>query len=634
MRVRAWRSVLIASFVFSITLVAQIPARGQVWPNGYSYARTITIAHAEVPNTDQTNFPVLFSGTYSYLATTSNGGGVTNSNGYDIIFTSDANGLSILPFERESYNATTGAVNFWVQVPTVSHTTDTVIYLFYSNSSVTTDQSNQNGTWDSNFKSVIHFPSSTSLQTQDSTSLGNNLTNSGATAGSGHIGGAAVTAANSAYLDLSNPAGFPTGTAQRTLETWFKKTDGSSANEEILGYGANTSNGDRFSVWFGSSSLGVETENDGRAFSWSNDGNWHHVALVLPSGGSRTSDVVVYLDGVLKSASGGSLTLNTSGADFAVGTVPGFHGNYGFNGLVDEIRVSNTARSADWIATEYNNQSSPSTFYSLGSATSYGGPNISSLSPSSGNIGDSVTITGTNFGSSQGSSTVTFAGTTATPSSWSSTQIVAAVPTGAISGSVIVTVASAPSNAAHFTITGGSWSNGYSNRRTVTIDHTKVPDTDQTNFPMLFSGKYPYLATTSNGGGVTNSSGYDIVFALDAAGTTILPFEQESYDPSTGKVNYWVQVPSVSHAYDTVIFLFYGNSSISTDHSNKTGTWDSNFKGVWHMGNGTTLSAADSTANGNNGTVGGSPTAITGQISGAVNFSGSSDRLLLFPVSP
>ena len=75
MRVRAWRSVLIASFVFSITLVAQIPARGQVWPNGYSYARTITIAHAEVPNTDQTNFPVLFSGTYSYLATTSNGGG-------------------------------------------------------------------------------------------------------------------------------------------------------------------------------------------------------------------------------------------------------------------------------------------------------------------------------------------------------------------------------------------------------------------------------------------------------------------------------------------------------------------------------------------------------------------------------
>ena len=37
-----------------------------------------------------------------------------------------------------------------------------------------------------------------------------------------------------------------------------------------------------------------------------------------------------------------------------------------FDGLIDEVRVSNAARSADWIQTEYNNQSSPSTFYSLG----------------------------------------------------------------------------------------------------------------------------------------------------------------------------------------------------------------------------------------------------------------------------
>jgi hypothetical protein len=29
-----------------------------------------------------------------------------------------------------------------------------------------------------------------------------------------------------------------------------------------------------------------------------------------------------------------------------------------------EVRISNIARSADWIAAEYNNQSSPSTFYS------------------------------------------------------------------------------------------------------------------------------------------------------------------------------------------------------------------------------------------------------------------------------
>lgn len=42
---------------------------------------------------------------------------------------------------------------------------------------------------------------------------------------------------------------------------------------------------------------------------------------------------------------------------------------YYFNGGIDEFRISNTARSAGWIETCYNNQSSPSTFYTLGEAT-------------------------------------------------------------------------------------------------------------------------------------------------------------------------------------------------------------------------------------------------------------------------
>src|SRR5947209_8066968 len=35
--------------------------------SGYTYRRSITIDHTRVPNTDQSNFPVLISGTYSYL---------------------------------------------------------------------------------------------------------------------------------------------------------------------------------------------------------------------------------------------------------------------------------------------------------------------------------------------------------------------------------------------------------------------------------------------------------------------------------------------------------------------------------------------------------------------------------------
>ncbi len=37
-----------------------------------------------------------------------------------------------------------------------------------------------------------------------------------------------------------------------------------------------------------------------------------------------------------------------------------------FDGTIDEVRVSSVNRSAGWIATEYANQNSPSTFYSVG----------------------------------------------------------------------------------------------------------------------------------------------------------------------------------------------------------------------------------------------------------------------------
>ncbi len=80
-------------------------------------------------------------------------------------------------------------------------------------------------------------------------------------------------------------------------------------------------------------------------------------------------------------------------------------------------------------------------------------PTLTSLSPTSGAVGGSVTLTGTNFGATKGTSTVTFHGTTATPSSWSASSIVVPVPTGATTGNVVVTVAGVASNAMTFTVT-------------------------------------------------------------------------------------------------------------------------------------------------------------------------------------
>ena len=81
------------------------------------------------------------------------------------------------------------------------------------------------------------------------------------------------------------------------------------------------------------------------------------------------------------------------------------------------------------------------------------GPTISSLNPNSGAVGTPVTITGMNFGATQGTSTVKFNGIAVTTyTSWSGTSIVVNVPTGATTGNVVVTVGTLSSTGVMFTI--------------------------------------------------------------------------------------------------------------------------------------------------------------------------------------
>src|SRR5207244_12106627 len=79
-------------------------------------------------------------------------------------------------------------------------------------------------------------------------------------------------------------------------------------------------------------------------------------------------------------------------------------------------------------------------------------PSMTSLNPTSGAAGTSVTIGGANFGAKQRASTLTFNGATATSTSWSATSIVAPVPAGATTGNVVVTVGRVASNGMNFAV--------------------------------------------------------------------------------------------------------------------------------------------------------------------------------------
>lgn len=79
-------------------------------------------------------------------------------------------------------------------------------------------------------------------------------------------------------------------------------------------------------------------------------------------------------------------------------------------------------------------------------------PSITGISPNIGSIGTIVTINGSGFQTSQGTSTVTFNGVTSSPTSWSTNSIITAVPAGVTTGAVLVTVNGVNSNSVTFTI--------------------------------------------------------------------------------------------------------------------------------------------------------------------------------------
>ena len=113
------------------------------------------------------------------------------------------------------------------------------------------------------------------------------------------------------------------------------------------------------------------------------------------------------------------------------------------------------------------------------------------------------------------------------------------------------------------------WPNGYTYQATFTVAAGQVPSA-LTNFPALISGTFPDFATTANGGKIVNTCTQtvgnnstavpcDLIFTSDAAGTSPLSWEFETYSPATGSVNIWVNVPNLSNG--TVIYAWYGQAS-------------------------------------------------------------------------
>jgi hypothetical protein len=546
--------------------------------------------------------------------------------------------------------------------------------------------------WNSNYKGVWHLEDATATTIADSTLNGNIGTKSGTVKPletDGKISKAQVYDGTSSYINMG------TGSSAKlisydnqTFSFWVYPVGWGSSNRSILFN--DSSSADGFTLWSSGSDLiyfgSAIGESNGYDLMPASDiqtNTWTNLVIVYSWNGSSVI-VNTYKNGVAdvvnRDTGEGRMVANNN---FCIGGTS--YSRY-FNGTMDEVRVSSIARSAGWIKFEYNNVNSVGNeLVWTGQEVSPEGPQncatasgaticvvISSVTkttqidsfssaPSTITASESVELSATlKYTSNQNpiaGQTIAFTDETAsinvgtaitnasgvavisyfTSLADSGTHILKAyyegndllqtLPSEQTTNLLIESAGNcATSNDAVICVdilTEKIWLSGWSYRKQISISNTNI-DSDLTDFPL-----YVKISADSDMSSAL-SNGYDIRFT-DSDGTTLLPYERESWSGGNGTAataDFWVKVPNVYHSptgTQNKIYVYYGNS-IATDGQSTASVWDSNYKGVWHLKeNGAPY--ADSTSNSINSTGGTAPTQATGVMSSAQSFNGTSQYI-------
>jgi cytoskeletal protein CcmA (bactofilin family) len=310
------------------------------WDTNWTKCRNITIANTGTATLS--NFPAYIDLAYdSDMQSTYN----------DIRFinTSCANGGFELDFEIETYTAASADV--WVEIDNLP-TAGTTIAVYYGNASATSGE-NINGTWNSSHKGVWHLSENTSATNQDSTSNSNNGTpQNSPVSTSGKIGKALdFDVGDETRIDLGTDDSLDLSTGNSpdwTISLWVKPFSdfGDRSYPLMYQYGS-----------YGAS-VGLDKDN-GKIEHWRNDDTalynntdlninaWNHVVVTRDNSLTR-----LYLNGNAN-GSGNSVAINETNFGSYIGGYPDYP-NGDLEGLIDEVRVSNVARTPDWIKQSYD----------------------------------------------------------------------------------------------------------------------------------------------------------------------------------------------------------------------------------------------------------------------------------------
>jgi len=323
-----------------------------------AHVATITIDHTKVPG-DLTDYVGLIvpdgSAGYSALyALCLEGGG-------DIrLFKSDDTTELAREIVSFSVSAETGEIHYRY-AGTLSSSVDTPIHVYADGSS--SDYAvgatyGRNAVWD-DFAFVSHEGGGGTDSSGNATSAAQGGVTSGGV--TGKIGDATDYDGSNDFFRVSGMTFASSG----TISAWLKP---SSISEQDVITQLNSNNSDRFIVQVsndGADTIRIYNNINGRnqviesGSASLNNGTYSLVHVSLDG-----SNVLIHVDGVQdQNVSSGNNFSQISPTTTGVGATEAGFANW--DGDIDEFRIANMALSGNWRTTEYNNQNSYSTFYSV-----------------------------------------------------------------------------------------------------------------------------------------------------------------------------------------------------------------------------------------------------------------------------
>jgi hypothetical protein len=325
------------------------------WTNSQNISVNTTSSGANVTGT-VTRFPMLVR------LNPSNFGGFasTLAGGADIRF-AKSNGIH-LPYQIERWTDVTGNIDtavIWVLLDTVfGNNSSQYFTMYWDNSRTKTTRSAPRTVFDTanGFRGVWHLAETAAGNASDATINAYTATKTGSptqnVSGAIGIGSTFASGTSDGFYNASNPiqsANFPF-----TLSAWVKRTSSASAHTLVY-LGDATTTTKFYSAQVNASNVGQISASNTSVVSatgaTAGDNTWHYVTSVFNGSTDRT----LYVDNNTGVTSVTSVTYaapTTMSFGYAKKSTPAEY----LSGTLDEVRLEDTTRSADWIKLCYETQ--------------------------------------------------------------------------------------------------------------------------------------------------------------------------------------------------------------------------------------------------------------------------------------